>query len=407
MYRDDDGKYVVLSGNHRLMAAEAAGVEEFLVLCLREKPDRQTQIAHQLSHNAIVGRDDEQILRELWREIEDLELKMYSGLSSEEVERLDKASYSLISEQRVGFEEISLLFLPEEAERIKEILGGLGRRKAFVGRLSEFGEVLEGVLAVKKNQDVVNTAVAFVVLAEAVRDYLEGRAGLSEGIEEGTGDTVLLHIGATKHRVSKPTASLLRQALVRATQKGPLRGRGSHGALLVMKRDKQGRQADRFPDRAGPGRGGAAVSPGLAPVEDRQAHRPDPLRQPRVSDEAKYQPGPGGHPEGLAGVAGPGFRRGQGRGAGQAGPAGADVLGGLGAEHRGEPETVLKETQKGQERSVMTEERTGDPRYLDGVMRCIERRCHLLGLDAPAKLDLGQGGIHVYLPDNGRGDGAS
>ena len=29
------------------------------------------------------------------------------------------------------------------------------------------------------------------------------------------------------------------------------------------------------------------------------------------------------------------------------------------------------------------EQRVGDPRYLDGVYKCIERRCRLLGLDAP------------------------
>lgn len=36
--------------------------------------------------------------------------------------------------------------------------------------------------------------------------------------------------------------------------------------------------------------------------------------------------------------------------------------------------------------AIHTEEMTGDPRYLQGVERCIERRCKLLGLDAPAKV---------------------
>jgi hypothetical protein len=49
--------------------------------------------------------------------------------------------------------------------------------------------------------------------------------------------------------------------------------------------------------------------------------------------------------------------------------------------------------QKGQSQSVAkpisqvihTESRNGDSRALDGVLKCIERRCKLLGLDAPQK----------------------
>lgn len=37
------------------------------------------------------------------------------------------------------------------------------------------------------------------------------------------------------------------------------------------------------------------------------------------------------------------------------------------------------------EASVQKEQRLGDPRYLAGVQWCIERRCKLLGLDAPSK----------------------
>jgi hypothetical protein len=36
--------------------------------------------------------------------------------------------------------------------------------------------------------------------------------------------------------------------------------------------------------------------------------------------------------------------------------------------------------------AIRTEEQHGDPRYLDGVQRCIEQRCKLLGLCAPQKI---------------------
>ena len=61
-----------------------------------------------------------------------------------------------------------------------------------------------------------------------------------------------------------------------------------------------------------------------------------------------------------------------------------------------------------------TEGQVGNPAYLAGVQWCIDRRCKLLGLDAPAKHELtGKDGqplptsptVLVYLPDNGRGPG--
>jgi len=45
----------------------------------------------------------------------------------------------------------------------------------------------------------------------------------------------------------------------------------------------------------------------------------------------------------------------------------------------------------------------GDPRFLDGIQKCIERRCKLLGLDAPQKHEVkGEGFNVIILPANGR-----
>ncbi len=46
----------------------------------------------------------------------------------------------------------------------------------------------------------------------------------------------------------------------------------------------------------------------------------------------------------------------------------------------------------------------GDPRFLTVVLKCVIKRCELLGLDKPKKLDLGNGKVIFLMPDNGRGD---
>ncbi len=53
---------------------------------------------------------------------------------------------------------------------------------------------------------------------------------------------------------------------------------------------------------------------------------------------------------------------------------------------------------------VHTETRPGDPRFLDQVNKCIERRCKLLGLDAPAKQEhTGKDGGPILISDQFKG----
>ena len=69
-YREEDGRLRVLSGNHRVKAAIAAGVEQTMVLVAREPKDQDERLAIQLSHNAIAGQDDLLILKDLWESIQ-------------------------------------------------------------------------------------------------------------------------------------------------------------------------------------------------------------------------------------------------------------------------------------------------------------------------------------------------
>lgn len=50
--------------------------------------------------------------------------------------------------------------------------------------------------------------------------------------------------------------------------------------------------------------------------------------------------------------------------------------------------TTVSEKDDSSDKTVKTYPQTGDPRYLDGILKCVERRCKLFGLDRPAKLDV-------------------
>lgn len=224
-YLQENGRKLVLSGNHRIKAAIEAGVDEFLVLLIcRPLPDAH-RIATQLSHNAIAGEDDEQILKELWKKIDDLDATIYSGLSAETIERLENTDFSTLSEQRILFKEVSLLFLPEEIESMTAICEGIveaaAKKTVFAGRITEYNDVLEGIIAAKQGQKIINTALAFFAMAKVVREYLEGKApSLQEAMEDGSEDTVVFILGGTRKRIRKATAKTLRQRIKEKNDEG-------------------------------------------------------------------------------------------------------------------------------------------------------------------------------------------
>ncbi len=242
-YRQENGKLLVLSGNHRLKAAIEAGYSEFLVLLIDKSLTRDQQIAIQLSHNALQGKDDEQILKELWAEILDLESSIYSGLSTELIEKLQGTDFIAIAEQRPLYKEISLLFLPEEIEQLAAICDGIlelvKTKTAFAGRITEYDAILEGMIAVKQNQKIINSTIAFFALAQAVRQYLEGTAdSLREAIDEGVHDTVLFTLGSTRRRIQKETAKALRKML---KEKSDKEGMDLDAALLALLENSNGK----------------------------------------------------------------------------------------------------------------------------------------------------------------------
>lgn len=91
-----DGRYTVVSGNHRTQAAREAGLTHIPVMCVDEENITHDQIrAIQLSHNSIVGQDDAEILKQLLDEIQDVAFKEYAHISNEILEGVKDIDYTV------------------------------------------------------------------------------------------------------------------------------------------------------------------------------------------------------------------------------------------------------------------------------------------------------------------------
>jgi hypothetical protein len=176
-HREPDGKLLVLSGNHRAQAAVHAGVNEIIVLVLTRALTREEKVARQLSHNAISGKDDPVILKDLWDEIKEIDLKMYAGLDSEVLKELDKMQFVAISEAVPDFKQMVLLFLPEEIEELKKVLEDAdtlfsGDENVVVSR-QHYERVFKLVVEIKDKYGIVNNPTAFMKIMELARMQME------------------------------------------------------------------------------------------------------------------------------------------------------------------------------------------------------------------------------------------
>lgn len=180
-WNSKDGKIVALSGNHRIDAARDAGIEQILVLYTDKEMTRSEQVAVQLSHNAIVGTDNKQILRELWDEIFDMEYKQYTGLDETTLETVDAASLDRLRVQSLPLEMVQFLFLPEEIERLDSVVKALEKVAKpdyvrYAGRREDFDRFLDAVLKFKEAEGIISTPTAILRMVEVIEEYLAAKA---------------------------------------------------------------------------------------------------------------------------------------------------------------------------------------------------------------------------------------
>lgn len=179
-YRHDDGRLEVLSGNHRVQASIEAGVPIILVLVITEALDKSRRIAIQLSHNALVGEDDQNILANLWAQIESVQDKLYSGLDSETLKELGDVELVSFCAPQVPAHLVSFMFTDGEKQQLSEILDILAEAAkrssavhVFTG--SQYEEFTRLLGSLKDAEKIKDNSLAMTRLLEIASEYLENQ----------------------------------------------------------------------------------------------------------------------------------------------------------------------------------------------------------------------------------------
>lgn len=230
-----DGRRTVLSGNHRVQAAVEAGLQEITWLECDEELSAEKRLAIQLSHNAIVGEDDASVLARLYQQIDDLELKAYSGLDDRTLELLSDASVAGMKEPALQYQTLSLTFLPGDGDKVFEAFKEAKHlsktaTEAWVVRYEDHFRLLQAIEEASSSYDVLNMASALTYVLDVFEQH---RDDLQEGYV-GEGDAV-------KHKRPVPLATVLGTDYV-----------GTEDAVAIRKALKKMKDRGELGERNGP-----------------------------------------------------------------------------------------------------------------------------------------------------------
>ncbi len=169
---ENDGRLEVLSGNHRVQAAVAAGIKIIMVMVINGELSKDDKIAVQLSHNALVGEDDKNILADLWAQIESIDAKCYTGLSSDAVGELEKIKMMSFSTPSLKTKQLTFAFTDSEMTEIEAIIGELGSAGdvVYIADISQFEDFFKAIQDAKKKFVVKNGALAVYKLTQAAAE---------------------------------------------------------------------------------------------------------------------------------------------------------------------------------------------------------------------------------------------
>ena len=171
--RTDNGIEIV-SGHHRFRAARAAGMKDLYVLLDVTGLNRDQIRAKQLAHNAIEGRDDESVLRQIYQAIEDAEAKLeaYVDLSMDDVEvptvEIDNVRLDL------DLKSVTINFMPTERERFQEALDRmtLESDEQWLAERKLFEPFIDLVQQLGHEYDIRAYGTILDKMAEIVRQHL-------------------------------------------------------------------------------------------------------------------------------------------------------------------------------------------------------------------------------------------
>lgn len=176
-YKTPEGQLKCISGNHRIKACIEAGIESISVQVILNPISNDEFIAKQLSHNALIGLDNDDILRLLWESIESADAKLYSGLDKEMIEKIEMPKIPPI-DISLDYEQVTLLFLGDEKKQIEKVLLEIKQRSIiskenWIESIKNYDEIAAVIQGICDREKIHNYTTAVLLMAQYAENYIK------------------------------------------------------------------------------------------------------------------------------------------------------------------------------------------------------------------------------------------
>lgn len=177
-YKKDNGRYVMISGHHRLRACKKLHYAKMGILwCDEIDLTKDEIIAIQLSHNSLHGQDNTSILKKLFEQIQSVDFKKFAHINIDEVAPVstDGISVFALKENFV----FTIILYPNSFENLDELYGDIREQAKKSDTLILAHQEDNEMSLLKLQQDIGNQfnikspSITFAKLLELAKERLD------------------------------------------------------------------------------------------------------------------------------------------------------------------------------------------------------------------------------------------
>jgi len=171
-----DSKTVeVVSGHHRIRAAREAGIKKAPIIVDESGLNRSQIISKQLSHNRLVGFDDQETLQKLFDMMVTPEDVLASGLADDLLEIPEVSLDPLLAPHMdLDWKTVSFAFLPHQVENLKQLVDEIpASDMVAVGNVEQFDEFMKAVVGYGRLKNIRNAGIAIAILTQIAMAELD------------------------------------------------------------------------------------------------------------------------------------------------------------------------------------------------------------------------------------------
>jgi len=167
-------EFFIISGHHRTRASRKAGVLNIICLVIEREMTIDEVRSKQISHNSLDGYDDPQVLKELYDEIKDIDLRIAAGLGDFELTMDSKAVQIDDIKVELDYELINILFLPRNTLKLNEVMEQIqDEATVYIADKKDFEKFADEARIIAKRDNIINASAIFARMLEIVGNYID------------------------------------------------------------------------------------------------------------------------------------------------------------------------------------------------------------------------------------------